>query len=230
MEFGGDDLLDIIKGGLIVSCQALKEEPLFSSFIMGRMALAAKEGGARAIRAQGIEDIIEIKKVTNMPIIGLIKKSYSDSEIYITPTFKEVKALVESKCCEMIALDLTHRKRPNSENVKDLIKYIHQNNILVMADISTYEEGLEAQDLGVDCVSTTLSGYTSYSRQGKGPDLDLVKLLSNDLKIPVIAEGRIHSPSDLKKVYECGAYSAVVGGAITRPKEITERFIDEISN
>lgn len=221
-------MLDLIKGGLIVSCQALEDEPLFSSFIMGRMALAAKEGGAKAIRAQGIDDIIEIKKVTNMPIIGLIKKSYSDSDIYITATMKEVKALVDSKCCEMIALDLTHRKRPNDENVKDLIKYIHDNNILVMADISTYEEGIDAEKLGVDCVSTTLSGYTNYSRQEKSPDLDLVKRLSNELKIPVIAEGRIHSPSDLKRAYECGAYSAVVGGAITRPKEITERFVEEI--
>lgn len=221
-------MLGLIKGGLIVSCQALEDEPLFSSFIMGRMALAAKEGGAKAIRAQGIDDIIEIKKVTNMPIIGLIKKSYSDSDIYITATMKEVKALVDSKCCEMIALDLTHRKRPNDENVKDLIKYIHDNNILVMADISTYEEGIDAEKLGADCVSTTLSGYTSYSRQEKSPDLDLVKWLSNDLKIPVIAEGRIHSPSDLKRAYECGAYSAVVGGAITRPKEITERFVEEI--
>lgn len=221
-------MLSLIKGGLIVSCQALENEPLFSSFIMGRMALAAKEGGAKAIRAQGIDDIKEIKKVTNMPIIGLIKKFYSDSDIYITATMKEVKELVYSKCCEMIALDLTHRKRPNGENVKDLIKYIHDNNILVMADISTYEEGIDAERLGVDCVSTTLSGYTSYSRQEKGPDLDLVKRLSNDLKIPVIAEGRIHSPEDLKRAYQCGAYSAVVGGAITRPKEITERFVEEI--
>ena len=224
----GYKLLSLIKGGLIVSCQALEDEPLFSSFIMGRMALAAKEGGAKAIRAQGIDDIKEIKKVTNMPIIGLIKKLYSDSDIYITATMKEVKELVHSKCCEMIALDLTHRKRPNGENVKDLIKYIHDNNILVMADISTYEEGIDAERLGVDCVSTTLSGYTSYSRQEKGPDLDLVKRLSNDLKIPVIAEGRIHSPEDLKRAYQCGAYSAVVGGAITRPKEITERFVEEI--
>ncbi|MFR5266617.1 N-acetylmannosamine-6-phosphate 2-epimerase [Clostridium sp.] len=221
-------MLSLIKGGLIVSCQALEDEPLFSSFIMGRMALAAKEGGAKAIRAQGINDIKEIKKVTNMPIIGLIKKLYSDSDIYITATMKEVKELVHSKCCEMIALDLTHRKRPNGENVKDLIKYIHDNNILVMADISTYEEGIDAERLGVDCVSTTLSGYTSYSRKEKGPDLDLVKRLSNDLKIPVIAEGRIHSPEDLKRAYKCGAYSAVVGGAITRPKEITERFVEEI--
>lgn len=222
-------MLDIIKGSLVVSCQALEDEPLFSSFIMGRMALAAKQGGAKAIRAQSVNDIKEIKKVTGLPVIGIIKRNYKDSEIYITPTIKEVKELVDCKCCEMIALDLTNRIRPNNENVKDLIDYIKNNNILVMADISTYEEAVEAEKLGVDCVSTTLSGYTNYSRQESTPDLPLVKKLSENLKIPVIAEGRIHSPSDLKKAYEYGAYSVVVGGAITRPKEITERFIKEIS-
>lgn len=221
-------MLDIIKGGLVVSCQALEDEPLFSSFIMGRMALAAKQGGAKAIRAQGVSDIIEIKKVTELPIIGLIKRCYDKSEIYITATMREVKELVESKCCDMIALDLTNRKRPNGENVKDLIDYIKSNNILVMADISTYEEGIEAERLGASCISTTLSGYTNYSKQEKGPDLQLVKSLSEILKIPVIAEGRIHSPEDLRKAYEMGAYSVVVGGAITRPKEITERFVREI--
>lgn len=221
-------MLDIIKGGLVVSCQALEDEPLFSSFIMGRMALAAKQGGAKAIRAQGVNDIREIKKISELPIIGLIKRCYDESEIYITATMREVKELVESKCCDMIALDLTNRKRPNGENVKDLIDYIKSNNILVMADISTYEEGIEAEKLGVSCISTTLSGYTNYSRQEKGPDLQLVESLSKILKIPVIAEGRIHSPEDLRKAYEKGAYSVVVGGAITRPKEITERFVREI--
>ena len=122
-------MLDIIKGSLVVSCQALEDEPLFSSFIMGRMALAAKQGGTKAIRAQGVNDIKEIKKVTGLPVIGIIKRNYKDSEIYITPTIKEVKELVDCKCCEMIALDLTNRKRPNGENVKDLIDYIKNNNI-----------------------------------------------------------------------------------------------------
>ena len=127
--FQGDgEMLEIIKGKLIVSCQALPDEPLHSSFIMGRMAKAAKEGGAVAIRAQGVEDIIEIKKVTELPVIGIIKREYSDSEIYITPTKKEVEELSKTKC-EMIALDATNRVRPNNESLEEIIKFIHELGI-----------------------------------------------------------------------------------------------------
>lgn len=222
-------MLNKVKGKLIVSCQALADEPLHSSFIMGRMAKAAKEGGAIAIRAQGIDDINEIKKVTNLPVIGIIKENYKDSDIYITPTKKEVDALL-STSCEMIALDATKRQRPNKESLKELIDYIHENKVLVMADISTYDEAIEAANLGVDCVSTTLSGYTNYSRQEDGVDLELIENLSKDLNIPVIGEGKINTPDDLKMAFEKGAYSCVVGGAITRPQQITKRFTDEIQD
>lgn len=222
-------MLNKVKGKLIVSCQALADEPLHSSFIMGRMAKAAKEGGAIAIRAQGIDDINEIKKVTNLPVIGIIKENYKDSDIYITPTKKEVDALL-STSCEMIALDATKRQRPNKESLKELIDYIHENKVLVMADISTYDEAIEAANLGVDCVSTTLSGYTNYSRQEDGVDLELIENLSKDLNIPVIGEGKINTPEDLKMAFEKGAYSCVVGGAITRPQQITKRFTDEIQD
>ncbi|MBX7380263.1 N-acetylmannosamine-6-phosphate 2-epimerase [Clostridium chauvoei] len=218
-----------VKGKLIVSCQALKNEPLHSSFIMGRMAKAAKEGGASGIRAQGVKDILEIKEVTDLPVIGIIKRDYNDSEIYITPTKREVDELLITRC-EMIALDVTKRKRPNNENVKDLIDYIHQHNVLVMADISTFEEAIEAEKLGVDCISTTLSGYTPYSRQLEGPDFKLIKDLSEKLKIPVIGEGRINTPQDLLEAYKNGAYSCVVGGAITRPQQITKKFTKVIEN
>ncbi|MGL5647798.1 MAG: N-acetylmannosamine-6-phosphate 2-epimerase [Clostridium sp.] len=218
-------MLDRVKGGLIVSCQALENEPLHSSYIMGRMAVAALEGGAVGIRAQGKDDILEIKKNVDLPIVGIVKRNYDDSEIYITPTKTEVIELL-SIGCEMIALDCTNRKRPFDENVKDLIDLIHENGKLVMADISIYEEGMQAYENGVDCISTTLSGYTSYSRQESGVDFELIKRLSKDVDIPVIAEGRIHTTEALKKVYECGAFSAVVGGAITRPQEITKRFVD----
>lgn len=222
-------MLNKVKGKLIVSCQALADEPLHSSFIMGRMAKAAKEGGAIAIRAQGIDDINEIKKVTNLPVIGIIKENYKDSDIYITPTKKEVDALL-STSCEMIALDATKRQRPNKESLKELIDYIHENKVLVMADISTYDEAIEAENLGADCVSTTLSGYTNYSRQEDGVDLELIENLSKDLNIPVIGEGKINTPEDLKMAFEKGAYSCVVGGAITRPQQITKRFTDEIQD
>ena len=216
-------MLKKIKGKLIVSCQALEDEPLHSSFIMGRMAKAAKEGGAIGIRAQGVSDINEIKKVTGLPVIGIIKRNYEDSEIYITPTIKEIKELLETEC-EMIALDATNRLRPNGENIKDLIHCIHNSNRLAMADISTFEEGVQAEKLGFDCISTTLSGYTPYSTQGEGVDFDLLEKLVKTVNIPVICEGKINTPEDLKKAFELGAYSAVVGGAITRPQQITRRF------
>lgn len=220
-------MLDIIKNRLIVSCQALKDEPLHSSFVMGKMATAAKEGGAVAIRAQGIEDIKEIKKVTSLPIIGLIKQSYEDSEIYITPTKKEIDELLTTGC-EMIALDATNRMRPNDESLAELIAYIKSKNILVMADISNYEEGLNAQKLGVDCVSTTLAGYTPYTECLEGPNFELMKKLVETLDIPVIAEGKINTPEDLKEAYKIGVHSAVVGSAITRPQLITAKFANAI--
>lgn len=218
-------MLDGVKGNLIVSCQALADEPLHSSFIMGRMAIAAKEGGAVAIRAQGVSDINEIKEVTKLPIIGIIKRNYDDSEIYITPTMKEVDELLGTGC-EMIALDATKRKRPNNENIKDLVDAIHEKGKLAMADVSTFEEGIEAEKIGFDCISTTLSGYTPYSKQSNSVDFELLEELAKTVKIPVICEGRINTPEELKKAFDLGAYSAVVGGAITRPQQITKRFTD----
>jgi len=223
MEVQGGNMLEKIKGRLIVSCQALENEPLHSSFIMGRMALAAKEGGAVAIRAQGVNDIIEIRQVSQLPVIGIIKKEYPDSDIYITPTKLEVDQLLETKC-EMIALDATSRKRPNNESLKELIALIKSYDVLVMADISTYQEALQAQELGADCVSTTLCGYTDYSTYFEGPNFELIDQLVKELTIPVIAEGKINTPQDLEKVMQAGAYSAVVGGAITRPQLICAKF------
>ncbi|CZR97634.1 MULTISPECIES: N-acetylmannosamine-6-phosphate 2-epimerase [unclassified Clostridioides] len=220
-------MLDKVKGKLIVSCQALENEPLHSPFIMGRMAKAAMEGGAVGIRAQGVDDIIEIKKVTGLPVIGIIKRNYEDSDIYITPTKKEVDELLTTGC-EMIALDATNRVRPNNEDLKEIIKYIKENGVLVMADVSNYDEAVKAQEYGVDCVSTTLSGYTPYTEVLEGPDFALMERLVKDLEIPVIAEGKVNTPQDLKKVFELGVHSSVVGSAITRPQLITEKFVKAI--
>ena len=222
-------MLNQIKGKLIVSCQALPEEPLHSSFIMGRMALAAKQGGASGIRAQGVEDIQEIMNVVDLPVIGIIKRNYDDSSIYITPTKKEVNELLQTKC-QMIAIDATNRKRPNDETIKDLLDLIHQRGRLAMADISTYEEAVNAEKLGFDVISTTLCGYTSYSTNYEGPNLELIGQLVQDLHIPVIAEGKINNPEDLKAVLNAGAFSAVVGGAITRPQLITKKFVSILND
>ncbi|SDZ83735.1 N-acetylmannosamine-6-phosphate 2-epimerase [Selenomonas ruminantium] len=217
-----------VQGKLIVSCQALPDEPLHSSFIMGRMALAAKEGGAVAIRAQSSDDIREIQKVTGLPVIGLVKRNYEDSPIYITPTMAEVEDLLTTDC-EMIALDMTDRPRPQGEKLPDLLARIHEGGRLVLADISTYEEGMAAAKLGADAISTTLSGYTPYSPQLSGPDVELVAALSRDLDIPVFAEGRINEPADIQRVMAAGAYAPIVGSAITRPQLITARFAQALS-
>lgn len=222
-------MLNQIKGKLIVSCQALPEEPLHSSFIMGRMALAAQQGGASGIRAQGVEDILEIMKVVDLPVIGIIKRNYDDSSIYITPTKKEVNELLQTKC-QMIAIDATDRKRPNDETIQELLDLIHQGGRLAMADISTYEEAVNAEKLGFDVISTTLCGYTSYSTNYEGPNLELIGQLVQDLHIPVIAEGKINNPEDLKAVLNAGAFSAVVGGAITRPQLITKKFVSILND
>ena len=217
-------VLEQIKGKLVVSCQALPHEPLHSSYIMSRMAVAAMEGGAAGIRAQSVQDINAIAEVCHLPIIGIVKRNYDDSEIYITPTMKEVDELLTTRA-EIIAMDATCRKRPGGILTGDLVDRVHEAGRLAMADCSTFEECLAAQEAGFDIVSTTMSGYTDYSPQLEGPDFDLIRRCAEQLQVPVIAEGKIHYPQDLKKVFECGAFSAVVGGAITRPQEITARFV-----
>jgi len=217
-------IINKIKGGLIVSCQALKDEPLYGSNIMAAMAVAAKEGGAIAIRANGPEDIKAIREKIDLPIIGLYKNKNYDSNIYITPTFREAKKIAKAGA-DIIAIDATNRTRPNNLNLKAYIEKIKKElNLFVMADISTYEEGLKAQEYGVDLVGTTLSGYTNYSRKNNKPDFKLLKKLVDKLNIPIIMEGKISDPIEVEKALEIGAWSVVVGTSITRPQIITKRF------
>jgi N-acylglucosamine-6-phosphate 2-epimerase len=221
-------MLDIIKGGLVVSCQALEQEPLHSDFIMSKMALAAKEGGALGIRANSKVDIMAIKQEVDLPVIGIVKRDYEDSEVFITATRKEIDELLESGC-EMIAMDATLRKRPGTETMASLVAYVRKRNpnVQLMADISTVDEAVAADVLGFDCVSTTLHGYTPYTSHTKlyEDDFAFLKAVLEAVKVPVIAEGNVLSPEMYRRCLELGAASVVVGGAITRPKEITARFV-----
>lgn len=222
--------INCLKGKLIVSCQALPDEPLHSDYIMGRMAYAAMEGGASGIRAQSVSQINEIMKTVDLPVIGIIKRNYDDSDIFITASKKEVEELLTTKC-QIIALDATSRRRPNDEKCEDLVKIIHEAGRLAMADCSTYEECEAAAKMGFDIVSTTLCGYTPYSKDVDGPNFELLKKCVDNLDCYVIAEGKINTPEDLKKVYEyCGVFSAVVGSAITRPQLITKRFVKALQD
>lgn len=220
-------ILDQIKGKLIVSCQALENEPLHSPYIMGKMAQAVCEGGAAGIRANSVSDIKEIEQKVNVPIIGIIKADYPDSEIYITPTKKEILELCKTTV-EIIALDATARKRPCGEKLADLVDIIHQNNRLAMADISTLEEGIMSAELGFDIVSTTLSGYTDYSLVDSYPNYRLLTELVEKVKVPIILEGHVWQPDEVSKALDLGAFSVVVGSAITRPQLITERYVNAI--
>ncbi len=223
-------MLDELKGNLIVSCQALEDEPLHSSFIMSRMAIAAKQGGAKGIRAQSVKDINAIMETCDLPVIGIVKRWYPDSDVFITPTRKEVYDLLSTKC-EIIAVDATLRQRPNNEDLKALVDLIHEGHRYAMADCSTFEECVNAEALGFDIVSTTLCGYTPYSTQIDGPDFGLIKRIVAELKVPIIVEGKINTPQDLKDVFSIsGVFSAVVGGAITRPQQITARFVNALSS
>ena len=210
-----------IDRGLIVSCQALDNEPLHSSYIMSRMAVAAKEGGAIGIRANSVEDIVAIKKEADLPIIGIIKIDYKGIKPYITPTMKEIDDLVATGV-DIIALDATINQ--DEEFLKEIfIKYPDQQ---FMADISTIEEGLRAGELGFHYVGTTLVGYTE---QSKGMNnFEVLEVLIEKCKGKVIAEGNFDTPEKARKALEDGAYAVVVGSAITRPQLITKKFNDEV--
>ncbi|WP_277585091.1 N-acetylmannosamine-6-phosphate 2-epimerase [Psychrobacillus antarcticus] len=225
------EILKSIENELIVSCQALPEEPLHSPHIMARMAYAAMRGGAKGIRANSIEDIKEIKKAVDLPIIGIIKQVYDESDVFITPTQKEIDILYQEGV-EIIAIDATNRRRPDGKVISDVFPTIREqySNQLFMADCSTYEEAKQAYELGFDCLGTTLSGYTEYTQGVKLPDMELIARLVKDFPIPIIAEGGIWDPEELKGVFELGAYSAVVGTAITRPMDITKRFVKAIKS
>ncbi len=227
--YNKEKVFDQIQGQLIVSCQALPEEPLHSPFIMGRMAYAAMAGGAKGIRANSIEDIREIKKTVDLPIIGIIKAVYEQSDVFITPTMKEIDLLCEEKV-EIIALDATKRIRPDGMTISEVFPMIREKypTQLFMADCSTFEEAEEAYRLGFDCLGTTLSGYTDYTKGRSLPDYDLLKQMIDRFDVPVIAEGGISTPEELRKTFELGVHAAVVGSAITRPMEITKKFISAI--
>jgi N-acylglucosamine-6-phosphate 2-epimerase len=226
-----------LKKGLIVSCQAKSDEPMRDSAIMGRFALAAQIGGAVGVRVNGVADILAAKQLITIPIIGIIKHTYPGYWCYITPTLRDVGEVYMTGA-EIVAVDACKLPKPGDVSSEQLITAIKKEypDILLLADISTLEEGIIAVDAGADIVSTTLSGYTDYTVNNSDerivelqePDIQLVSDLKAKVKVPVIAEGRYWDDKLAAKAFEAGAHNVVIGAGITRPQIITKKIVDNL--
>jgi N-acylglucosamine-6-phosphate 2-epimerase len=221
-------LLQRLRGGLIVSCQAESHEPLYGAACMAAMARAAAMGGAAGIRANGPTDIAAIHAAVDLPIIGIYKVDLPGYAVRITPTVAHALEIARAGA-SILAVDATQRPHPDDLGMAERICAIREaTGCPVMADISTLEEGLAAEGAGADLAATTLSGYTEYSPAQDEPDFKLLRQLARRLKIPLVAEGRIATPEQAAQALELGAFAVVVGGAITRPQWITERFVNRM--
>lgn len=219
-------MIESLRGGLIVSCQAYAGEPLRDARTMSLIAQSVAIPGVVGIRAQGLDDIRLIHETVLLPQIGLLKVGADG--VFITPTLADALAVVRAGA-EIVALDGTRRPRPDGLSLAETIAAIHeQSDAQVMADAGTLDDGLAAQDAGADLVGTTLSGYTGEPRKINGPDLELVTVLSNRLTVPVLAEGRIHTPAQASAAIDAGAFAVVVGTAITHPATITSWFVEAV--
>jgi len=225
----GRETLEKIKGGLIVSCQARVGWPMYGPNIMQAFACAAAQGGAVGIRATGADNISAIKEKVDLPVIGINKQFSDDYEVYITPTLDSALEVLETGI-EIIALDATPRVRPGGETVEGIVAGIRRAypDVLVMGEISTFDEAVDALGIGFDIVSTTLSGYTKASADVHECNVDLVRRIVAETDTPVIAEGKVACPEDAVRLMEAGAHAVVVGTSITRPEIITERYVDAL--
>ncbi|SEQ97495.1 N-acetylmannosamine-6-phosphate 2-epimerase [Streptomyces radiopugnans] len=219
-------LAALLKGRLIVSCQAPPGDPMRHTGTLVRMARAAQAGGAAAVRVNGPEVVAAAAAAVDLPVIGLWKDG--GTGVYITPSVRHALAVVEAGAV-VVAADATARPRPDGSTFTELVAAVHEAGALVMADVSTLGEGREAAAQGADFVSTTLSGYVPGSPRQTAPDLRLVTELAASVRTPVIAEGRIATPAQAADALAAGALSVVVGTAITAPTALTRRFVDELA-
>ncbi|MEM7029551.1 MAG: putative N-acetylmannosamine-6-phosphate 2-epimerase [Chloroflexota bacterium] len=218
-------MINQLKQGLIVSCQAEEGFPLNTPEHLTALAQSAVIGGAKGIRASDPDNIRLMKQKLDVPIIGIYKYDYDGFEVRITPTLKEIEVIIEAGS-DIVALDATKRPRPDGMSLDDLFANLKARyDVPLMADISTLDEGIKAAEMGADIVATTLSGYTDYSPQQAGPDLALIRDLAAAIDVPIIAEGRIGGADDVQAALQAGAHAVVVGSMITRPHMITERFV-----
>ena len=228
------ELFSLMKGTIIVSCQATPGEPLYmpDGTVMHLMARAAKLAGAKMIRTSSVRDILAIKEETGLPVIGLIKREYPGYTGRITMTMREVDECMDA-LCDIVSIDCTDTERGDGLTAPEFLKQVKAKypNIIIMADCATLEEAKAAYEAGADLVGSTMNGYTADTAHCKGePNYELVRQMVEALPCPVIAEGRVHTPEQAKKMLDIGAWAVVVGGAITRPYEIACRFMAAVKD
>lgn len=223
------DILSALKGGLIVSCQSEGDDPFNSPEGVTLFAKAAVMGGAVGIRSRDIDKTEMIVKSVSVPVIGLTKSKFEDGYVRITGSFREFEEIMKTGI-HMAAVDGTFRQREGLTGPEFIHELKKRYPLPVMADIASIEEGIACADAGADCISTTLSGYTPETSGKKlsGPDFDLLEELVRKVAIPVIAEGRINTPSDAGRMIALGAFAVVAGTAITRPRMVTSWYAESI--
>jgi len=220
--------LQLLKGKLVVSCQAPVDSPLFEPSIIAAIAEAAINRGAAGVRIDSPAHIQAVRQRVQTPIIGLWKQTVPGVEIYITPQFHHAAAIA-AVGADMIAIDATLRPRPAAETVGTLIEQIHgQLGKPVMADVDTLEAAMAAAAAGADCVATTLYGYTPTTQGCSPPGLALLTQLVEKLQIPVISEGGIASPAIAREALKRGAYAVVVGTDITGIDRKVQAYVEAL--
>jgi N-acylglucosamine-6-phosphate 2-epimerase len=218
-------ILEKLRGGLIVSCQAPAGSPLARPEIIAALAETAEQNGAVGLRIDSPGHVRAVKERTSVPVLGIYKIVTDSSEVYITPTFDAAKQIITAGA-DLVALDATPRPRPHGETFEQIVSQIRSVfGTLVMADVAVYDDGMRAAEIaGVDVVSTTLSGYTAETNHLKSPDFELVERLASNASVPVICEGRLRSVDDVQRAFDCGAFAVVVGGAITGVDQLVQQF------
>ena len=217
-----NQIIQSLKGGLIVSVQAYVGEPMRHSETMAQIALAAEQGGAVGIRCQGLSDISTIKGQVEIPVLGIWKEGHEG--VFITPTLRHARACSMAGA-DIVALDATRRPRPDGLTYSETVAALHDEGIVVMADCGSIEDARQAAEAGTDILSTTLAGYTGDRPKTAGPDFELLSQMTAEFaEFPVLCEGRVHTPEQARQVMEAGAWAVVVGTAITHPTSITSWF------
>ena len=221
------EALESLRGQLIVSCQAYPGEPMRDPRTTGQVAASAVIGGAAAVRVRGLSDVQHTRSAVEVPVIGLWKDGHDG--VFITPTLRHAMAVANAGA-HVVAIDGTRRRRPDGLTLAQTVAAIHaESHALVMADCGSFDDAAAAVHAGADLVGTTLSGYTGERPKTSGPDLDLLgRIAAADFGVPLIAEGRIHTPAQARQALDAGAFAVVVGTAITHPATITGWFAEAL--